>query len=99
MRSKLTTNNNQKIFHSFRLQPVRVNVDGMGVPEEDGIYKDGLLGIIARNETIVIPRVDTFVDRLMALDFTVPFGINKYINLIYQFLNFSFFFCFFNSLL
>ncbi|GAB1860042.1 Probable glutamate receptor [Camponotus japonicus] len=31
---------------NFTLQPVRVNVDGMGVPEEDGIYKDGLLGYI-----------------------------------------------------
>lgn len=78
------TNNNQKIFHSFRLQPVRVNVDGMGVPEDDGTYKKGLLGIITRNETIAIPKIDTFVERIMALDFTVPFGINRYISLIYQ---------------
>lgn len=84
MRSKLMTNNNQKIFHSFRLQPVRVNVDGMGVPEDDGTYKKGLLGIITRNETIAIPKIDTFVERIMALDFTVPFGINRYISLIYQ---------------
>lgn len=63
---------------------MRVNVDGMGVLEDDGIYKNGLLGIISRNETIVIPRVDTFVERIVALDFTLPFGINRYINLIYQ---------------
>ncbi|KAM0730571.1 Glutamate receptor ionotropic, kainate 4 [Formica fusca] len=63
---------------NFTLQPVRVNVDGMGVPEDDGTYKKGLLGIITRNETIAIPKIDTFIERIMALDFTVPFGINSY---------------------
>ncbi|XP_072759176.1 uncharacterized protein [Anoplolepis gracilipes] len=63
---------------NFTLQPVRVYINDMGVPEENGTYKDGLLGIISRNETIILPRVDTFVERIMALDFTVPFGINSY---------------------
>lgn len=56
----------------------------MGIQEENGTFKDGLLGIIFRNETIAIPRVDMFVERIMALDFTVPFGINRYVSLIYQ---------------
>lgn len=66
------------------MQPVRVNVDGMGIPEDDGTYKKGLLGIISRNETIAIPKTDTFIERITALDFTVPFGINRYISLINQ---------------
>ncbi|XP_029178220.1 LOW QUALITY PROTEIN: uncharacterized protein LOC114946004 [Nylanderia fulva] len=67
---------------NFTLQPMRVNVDGMGVQDENGTYKDGLLGIISRNETIAIPRVDMFAERIIALDFTLPFGINRNMNIL-----------------
>lgn len=61
----------------FRLQPVKVNVDGMGMPEKDSTYKYGLLGIISRNETIAIPKVETFSRRLVVIDFSIPFWINR----------------------
>jgi hypothetical protein len=57
---------------------VRVNVDGLGKPDENFIYTQGLLGIISRKETIVIPKVEIYRPRLAACDFTMPFWINKY---------------------
>lgn len=81
MRSNINITNgmkyNQKISHIFRLQPVKVNVDGLGAVEKDMTYKNGLLGIIFRNETIAIPKVETFETRLVAVDFSIPFWINR----------------------
>ncbi|KAH0949367.1 hypothetical protein HN011_000739 [Eciton burchellii] len=68
---------------NFTLQPVRVNVDGLGKPDENFIYTQGLLGIISRKETIVIPKVEIYRPRLAACDFTMPFWINKYYLYIY----------------
>ncbi|XP_071556846.1 uncharacterized protein [Temnothorax nylanderi] len=33
---------------NFTLQPVKVNIDGMGMPEEDLTYKHGLLGFATK---------------------------------------------------
>ncbi|XP_071625820.1 uncharacterized protein [Temnothorax longispinosus] len=62
---------------NFTLQPVKVNIDGMGMPEEDLTYKHGLLGIIFRNETVAIPKIETFRPRLAAVDFSIPLWINR----------------------
>ncbi|KYM99095.1 putative glutamate receptor [Cyphomyrmex costatus] len=62
---------------NFTLLPVKANVDGLGMPEKDRSFKNGLLGIIFRNETMAIPKLETFISRLAATEFSVPFWINR----------------------
>lgn len=65
-----------------RLQPVRTNVYNMGTLEKNNTYAQGLLGILSRNETIAIPKVETYTSRLLATDFTMPLWMNRYIELL-----------------
>jgi len=60
---------------------VKANINGLGMSEKDRSFKNGLLGIIFRNQTMAIPKLETFISRLVATEFSVPFWINK---LIYQ---------------
>lgn len=53
-------------------------MNGLGVPNKNDTY-DGLLAIIGRNETIAIPKVETFSPRLAVTRFTLPYGINGYL--------------------
>ncbi|KAG5307519.1 GRIA1 protein, partial [Acromyrmex insinuator] len=62
---------------NFTLQPVKANVNGLGMSEKDRSFKNGLLGIIFRNETMAIPKLETFISRLVATEFSVPFWINR----------------------
>ncbi|XP_012535461.2 uncharacterized protein LOC105836163 [Monomorium pharaonis] len=61
---------------NFTLQPVRSNEIGLGVRNET-IYPNGLLGLISRNETIAIPKVEMFNTRRTATEFTVPLWLTK----------------------
>jgi len=65
-----------------RLQPVRTNVHSMGTLEKNNTYAQGLLGILSRNETIAIPKIETYTSRLLATDFTMPLWMNRYIELL-----------------
>lgn len=51
----------------------------MGTLEKNNTYAQGLLGILFRNETIAIPKVETYSSRLIAADFTMALWMNKYI--------------------
>lgn len=68
----------KKIFCISRLQPIRSNVNSVGAPEKNHTYLHGLLGILSRNETIAIPKVETYSPRLVATDFTIPLWMNRY---------------------
>jgi len=57
---------------------VKADVDGLGLPGDKFTYTQGLLGIISRNETIAIPKVEMYVRRLAACKFVMPFWINRY---------------------
>lgn len=61
-----------------RLQPVRSNENSLGTLEKNNTYQHGLLGILFRNETIAIPKVEMLSLRLVATDFTMPLWINRY---------------------
>ncbi|CAL1673900.1 unnamed protein product [Lasius platythorax] len=63
---------------NFTLQPIRSNVNSVGAPEKNHTYLHGLLGILSRNETIAIPKVETYSPRLVATDFTIPLWMNRY---------------------
>jgi len=57
---------------------VKVNVDGLGLIGKSFLsHKNGLLGIIFRNETIAIPKLEMITLRLVATDFSIPFWINR----------------------
>lgn len=50
----------------------------MGASEKNQtVFARGLLGLIARNETIAIPKVETYSVRLIATDFTMPLWMNR----------------------
>lgn len=68
----------EKIFFISRLQPIRSNVNSVGASEENYTYLHGLLDILSRNETIAIPKVETYSSRLVATDFTIPLWMNRY---------------------
>jgi len=71
---------NQKVLHILRLQPIRSNESGLGASERNKtIFRHGLLGLISRNETIAIPKVETYSSRLLATDFTMPLWKNRYV--------------------
>ncbi|XP_018351090.1 PREDICTED: glutamate receptor ionotropic, kainate 5-like [Trachymyrmex septentrionalis] len=72
---------------NFTLQPMKANVNDLGMPEKDRSFKNGLLGIIFRNETMAIPKLETFISRLVATEFSVPFWINSE-HIFYNFGNF-----------
>ncbi|XP_070155501.1 glutamate receptor 2-like [Polyergus mexicanus] len=63
---------------NFTLQPIRSNINSLGALEENNTYQHGLLGILFHNETIAIPKVETYSKRLVATDFTIPLWINSY---------------------
>ncbi|XP_039307930.1 uncharacterized protein LOC105199808 [Solenopsis invicta] len=67
---------------NFTLQPVRANVDGLGksvlTENNEFLTYEGLLGIIFRNETIAIPKLEMYPARLAAADFTIPFWMDRY---------------------
>ncbi|XP_011165372.2 uncharacterized protein LOC105199807 [Solenopsis invicta] len=66
---------------NFTLQPVRSNVSGMGASEKyrnSTIFNQGLLGVISRNETIAIPKVEMYNSRRIAIDFTISLWMNSY---------------------
>ncbi|EFN71204.1 hypothetical protein EAG_13507 [Camponotus floridanus] len=62
---------------NFTLQPVRTNVHNMGILEKNNTYAQGLLGILFRNETIAIPKIEAYTTRLLAADFTMPLWMNR----------------------
>ncbi|XP_071625819.1 uncharacterized protein [Temnothorax longispinosus] len=62
---------------NFTLQPVRSNETSLGASKNRTIFEQGLLGIITRNETIAIPKVEIFNLRRLAADFTMPLWINS----------------------
>lgn len=62
-----------------RLQPIRSNINSLGALEKNNTYQHGLLGLLFHNETIAIPKVETYSKRLVATDFTIPLWINRYI--------------------
>ena len=59
---------------------MKANINGLGMSEKDRSFKNGLLGIIFCNQTMAIPKLETFISRLVT-EFSVFFWINK---LIYQ---------------
>ncbi|EZA52820.1 hypothetical protein X777_08132 [Ooceraea biroi] len=66
---------------NFTLQPVRVNVNSLGAPDRNSsvlTFKTGLLGIISRNETVIIPKIEMYEPRLAACDFVMPFWLNRF---------------------
>lgn len=65
-------------LYMSRLQPIRSNVYDMGISEKNNTFAQGLLGILFRNETIAIPKVETYSSRLLAADFTMPLWMNRY---------------------
>ncbi|XP_018364598.1 PREDICTED: glutamate receptor ionotropic, kainate 5-like [Trachymyrmex cornetzi] len=63
---------------NFTLQLVKANSDDQGVPQKDTLsFKNGLLPIIFRNETIAIARLLSFSPELIATEFSIPFGTNR----------------------
>ncbi|XP_072759610.1 glutamate receptor ionotropic, NMDA 2A-like [Anoplolepis gracilipes] len=62
---------------NFTLQPVKSTENSLG-SIENNTYKYGLLSILLRNETIAIPKVETYDVRLVAADFTMPLWLNRY---------------------
>ncbi|XP_011699544.1 PREDICTED: uncharacterized protein LOC105456881 [Wasmannia auropunctata] len=63
---------------NFTLQPIRSNESDLGASVNLSSFPRGLLGIISRNETIAIPKVETYSLRLLATDFTMPLWMNKH---------------------
>ncbi|XP_029174511.1 uncharacterized protein LOC114943097 [Nylanderia fulva] len=63
---------------NFTLQPIRSNVNSAGVVEKNQTYINKLLDILFRNETIAIPKIETYSSLLTATDFTMPLWINSY---------------------
>ncbi|XP_077273113.1 uncharacterized protein LOC143903421 [Temnothorax americanus] len=64
---------------NFTLQPIRSNETGLGASSKNQtIFEQGLLGIISRNETIAIPKVETYSVRSIAADFTMPLWMNSH---------------------
>ncbi|XP_071625818.1 glutamate receptor 2-like [Temnothorax longispinosus] len=64
---------------NFTLQPIRSNETSLGAPSKDKmIFEQGLLGIITRNETIAIPKVEFSNLRRLAADFTMPLWMNSH---------------------
>ncbi|XP_070516674.1 glutamate receptor 1-like isoform X2 [Cardiocondyla obscurior] len=64
---------------NFTLQPVRSNVSSLGASEKNQtVFIQGLLGIISRNETVAIPKVETYNARRIAADFTTPLWMNSH---------------------
>nr|XP_012224263.1 PREDICTED: uncharacterized protein LOC105673306 [Linepithema humile] len=61
---------------NFTLQPIRSNESSLGLLENQ-TYQHGLLSIIFRNETTVIPKVETYSARLVAVDFSMPLWMNS----------------------
>ncbi|KYM88788.1 hypothetical protein ALC53_02553 [Atta colombica] len=61
----------------YALQPVKANINGLGMSEKDRSFKNRLLGIIFRNQTMAIPKLETFISRLVATEFSIYFWINK----------------------
>ncbi|XP_011705679.1 PREDICTED: uncharacterized protein LOC105460889 [Wasmannia auropunctata] len=62
---------------NFTLQPIRSNESSLGASQNKTIFVRGLLGVITRNETFAIPKVETYSLRLLATDFTMPLWMNK----------------------
>ncbi|KAG5324290.1 GRIK4 protein, partial [Pseudoatta argentina] len=63
---------------NFTLQLVKANLDDQGVPQKDASsFKNGLLPIIFRNETIVIAKLQSFSPELIATEFSIPFWTNR----------------------
>ncbi|XP_071625817.1 uncharacterized protein [Temnothorax longispinosus] len=65
---------------NFTLQPVRSNETSlMGVSSKnEPILERGLLGVIMRNETIAIPKIEINNFRHQAADFTMPLWMNSH---------------------
>ncbi|XP_018399298.1 PREDICTED: uncharacterized protein LOC108777015 [Cyphomyrmex costatus] len=63
---------------NFTLQAIRSNEISVGVSEKNRtVFNTGLLGILFRNETIAIPKVEMHDVRLAATDFTMPLWMNS----------------------
>ncbi|KAG5307518.1 GLRK protein, partial [Acromyrmex insinuator] len=63
---------------NFTLQLVKANLDDQGMPQKDALsFKNGLLPIIFRNETIAIAKLQNFSPELMATEFSIPFWTNR----------------------
>ncbi|XP_011699549.1 PREDICTED: uncharacterized protein LOC105456887, partial [Wasmannia auropunctata] len=63
---------------NFTLQPIRSSENDLGASVNLSSFPRGLLGIISRNETFAIPKVETYSLRLLATDFTMPLWMNKH---------------------
>ncbi|XP_024876476.1 uncharacterized protein LOC112457563 isoform X1 [Temnothorax curvispinosus] len=64
---------------NFTLQPIRSNETSLGASSKNStVFEQGLLSIISRNETIAIPKVETYSVRNIAVDFTIPLWMNSH---------------------
>lgn len=66
---------------------MKSNTNSLGIPKtkESNItyyYQDGLLGIISRNETDAIPKLEAYTSRLEHVEFTMPLWMSGYFFLI-----------------
>ncbi|XP_053985411.1 uncharacterized protein LOC128879883 [Hylaeus volcanicus] len=57
---------------NFTLKPIITYETSVGYMNPNGTYTIGLLGMLYRNETDVVPRVEIYNKRLAAAVFTVP---------------------------
>jgi len=58
---------------------VKANLDdqGMLIQKDALSFKNGLLSIIFRNETIAIAKLQNFSPELVATEFSIPFWTNR----------------------
>ncbi|XP_053985412.1 probable glutamate receptor [Hylaeus volcanicus] len=59
-------------YLNFTLKPILVTQKSLGFPDFTGTYRSGLLNIIRKNETDVIPRLEAIPMRLVAVQFSIP---------------------------
>ncbi|XP_076231376.1 putative glutamate receptor [Calliopsis andreniformis] len=57
---------------NFTLVPNRTDENTLGRLNSDGVYINGLLQHLQRNETDVVPRVEAYNKRIIAGQFTIP---------------------------
>lgn len=57
---------------------MKANLDDQGMPQKDALsFKNGLLSIIFRNETIAIAKLQSFSPELTVTEFSIPFWTNR----------------------
>ncbi|CAK9811404.1 hypothetical protein ANTPLA_LOCUS7015 [Anthophora plagiata] len=57
---------------NFTLEPIRSNEKTLGYANANGTYTRGLLKLIQRNETDVVPRVEAHIKRYEVTQFSLP---------------------------